>query len=304
MKKGIVLFTTLMMIMALLSIVTIFLKNTSKVKNSITTEFALIQTNSIMNNLTSYLKDVPFDEDTIFYGSKVPFTIPLKNNSSIVFKIESANKYLDINSLAVSIKSKNNETYSQFVSFLYQYNIRDPEFFIDLLLDTIDADTIEKNSGSGSEIVLNNPKFRNGKIYTMKHFKMIIDYYFSVTGDKLIYNIPFNKLISFHSASLDINFLSDRLIDMIFYDANQFDLTSIKKHNTIYEKLDDLPFDEAYIKEISKGRFAHSIGTKSSVIKVKIVLQYGEQFKSNVEFLYNIKTKSLYDYTILNIEIS
>ncbi len=299
-KKGIVLFTTILLIMALLATIMLFLNSTRKVKDEITYEFALIQTNTIMYNLVKYFNDIEFDEDIIFYGSKMPFNLQF-GESRVKIKIDSAHKYLNINSLSAAMSKKDNIVYDDFINMLYQYNVKDPEFFVDLLLDTLDADNIEKNSGSGSEISLQNPIFRNGKIYNNKHFNIILDYYSNTVGDKAIFKVPFNNIISFNAPSIDINFANEKLLNVIFHDANTFSLNIIKKHTEIYEKLEDLPFDEFYLKEIRKGRFGHSVETTSSLISVVVELSYKEQFKSKIKFLYNIKNKTLQDYTILDI---
>ena len=108
MRKSIVLFTTLLLIMALLATIMIFLNSTRKAKDDVNYEFALVQTNSIMYNLVQYLKDIEFDEDMIYYGSQMPFSIPLEH-SLIEIKIDSAHKYLNINTLCNAMKKKNNQ---------------------------------------------------------------------------------------------------------------------------------------------------------------------------------------------------
>ncbi|RLA84582.1 MAG: hypothetical protein DRG78_01100 [Epsilonproteobacteria bacterium] len=302
MKKSIVLFTTLLLIMALLSVMMLFLNTTKEVKDNTSEEFALIQTNSVMSNLSVYFKNVAFDEETIFYGSKIPFTLPY-DGGVVKFNIDSAHKYLNINLLAVSMKNKNNDVYEQFIAFLYQHRLRDPEFFVDLILDTFDKDSFEINSGSGSEIVLENPVFRNGKIHNKKHFKVILDYYFLKTNDKAIYDIPFNKIISFNAYPLDINFASKELLKIFFYDADQYTLDAIAEHKKIYEKMSDLGFDRGYEEILSKGRYGHSVNFKTIVISVNVELSYKNQFKSKVNFLYNTTTKKLAGYRIIDIEI-
>jgi len=303
MRKGIVLFTTLLLIMALMSVVMIFLNNTKETKDTITEEFALIQTNNLMSNLTEYFGKVNFDEESIFYGSKMPFSLPL-DDSLINFNIDSASKYLNINNLTNAMKTKDNIAYDNFVTFLYKYQVRDPEFFINLLIDTVDKDSIDINSGSKSEIVIEKPIFRNGEIYNEKHFKIIKDYYFLQKNDPLIYDVPFDEIFSFFAPSFDINFASKELLKMYFYDANDYSLDQIAKHSEIYEKLSELPFDESYLDEISKkGRFGHTVSVKTEIIKVTMDFDYKTQFSSKVEFFYNTKNKTLTGYTILDIKI-
>ena len=81
------------------------------------------------------------------------------------------------------------------LNILSTYNIKDPEYFIDLILDTIDSDKEERNAYS--EIKLIDPSFPNGKIYSFKHFKKILKFYAQQRRDKDIFKIPWKKLIYF-----------------------------------------------------------------------------------------------------------
>ncbi len=305
MKKSIVLFTTLMMIMALMAVMTLFLNSTKKSKDNFYEEFALIQTNAIVNNLLSYLKSIKFTKETIFYGSKVAFPIEL-DNSMMVFSIASAHKHLNINTLVGTLKTKDSISYEKFVSFLYKYRVKNPEFFIDILLDTKDDDILEQNSGSGSEIVLENPIFRNGKIYNKKHFKIIVDYYAASMHDSEIYKVPFDKIFGFvsNSGKLDINFATQELLELIFEDVVKANLTQISQHNKLYETLKELPFDEMYIQKNIQGKlfFGHHIDTNSILINVNVDFDYKKQFISKVNFIYNTNAKSLTNYQILDIK--
>ncbi len=300
MKKGIVLFTTLMILMLLLSVMVYFLEFTKKAKDQVTYEFALLQTNSIVTNLVSYFKTIDLDQQSIFYGSGVPFTLELGTHT-VTLEINSAHKLLDINTLAHAIETKDTPAYTEFVNFLYTKRLRDPELFIDILLDTVDNDKEEKNSGSGSEIVLLNPRFANGAIYNQKHFDTIIEYYATVSNDQDIYNIAFENYFSFRGGSLDINYLSKELLNLLFHDANSFSLSQIVDHNERYEELDELPFDEYYLKKINSGRMGHSIGVESALIKVDASFEYTEQFRSSIEFFYDVKNKVLSGYKVKDI---
>jgi len=301
-RKGIVLFTTILLIMALLSIVMVFLNSTKKVKDTLSYEYAQIQSNIIMYNLVEYFNGIKFDEEVIFYGAGVPFTMEF-GDALVNLEFNSAHDKLNINAFSETIKTKDNTTYNNFITYLYSYRVKDPDLFVDLLLDTIDVDNLEKNSGNGSEIALKEPLFRNGKIYNKEHFKYIIDYYIQQTDDKDILKVPFENFISFNSPDIDINFASKELLDIIFYDANNFILETISKHTDIYYKLDDLPFDHYYLENIKKGRFGQSITTTTNILDVKVELNFNGKFNSNIRFFYDIKNKKLTQYKVKNIDI-
>lgn len=301
-RKGIVLFTTILLIMALLGVVMVFLNSTKRVKDTLSYEYAQIQSNIVMYNLVEYFNGIKFDEDVVFYGSGLPFTMEF-GDAIVTLEFNSAHDKININNLINIIKTKDNIAYDNFVTYLYSFRIIDPLFFIDILIDTIDKDNIEKNSGNGSEIVLKDPLFRNGRIYNNEHFKRIVEYYLQQTDDEDILKVPFDTFISFDAPNIDINFASKKILEILFYDANSFALETISKHNDIYDKLDDLPFDDYYLKNIKKGRFGQSITTTSNLLDVKVELNFNGRFKSNIKFLYDIKNKKLSQYTVEDIDI-
>jgi len=288
--------------MALLAVVMVFLNSTKRVKDTLSYEYAQIQSNIVMYDLVKYFNTIKFDEDVIFYGSGLPFTMEF-GDAVVTLEFNSAHNKININNLINTIKSKDNIAYDNFVTYLYSFRVIDPEFFIDILIDTIDKDNIEKNSGNGSEIVLKEPLFRNGKIYNKNHFKYIVDYYIQQTDDKDILKVPFENFISFNAPNIDINFASKELLEILFYDANNFALETISKHNNIYDKLENLPFDEYYLKDIKKGRFGQSITTTTDLLDVKVELNFNGRFNSKVRFLYDIKNKKLTQYKVEKIDI-
>jgi len=300
MRKGVILFVTLMMIILLLGIVTVFLHKTKESKDSVTEVYAMIQTNIIMDNLLQYLKKVNFDETTIFYASQAPFPVNF-GQSNVTFQVDSSQKYININSF-VKNSIKDNLISQKFISLLLTYKIKDPNFFLDLLKDTLDKDTTSRNS-TNSEIILEHPTFRNEKIYNSVHLSQIIEYYFDKTSDGKIYDVPFDEIFSYVNASIDVNFISAKLMKIIFDDANDYTLRIIEEHPDIYEKIDDLPFDKHYLKKIKKGILGQSFTTKTTNLKIDVVVHYKTQFESKISFLYNIKSKKIFDYTILSIEI-
>lgn len=299
-KKAIVLFTTLLLILSLLSIVMLFLNSTKKTHDSITKEFALLQTNSVMVNLVEYLKTIDFDEEMIFHGAKVPFNLEFED-THVTLKIDSLHKYININHFITSISKKDNLYYNKFIDFLYEKNLNRPEYFIDLLIDTVDKDDFDLTSGGDTEISKAFPLFRNEKIVNKKHLDQIIEYYFEQTNDQEIYNMEFEKYFNFNSPSLDLNFANEEVLKFILYDAYESDLNIIKEHNEVYEELSDLPFDDNYKDELKKARFGNKITTLSEMITLDIDLRYKSQYKANVKFVYNTKTKTLSDYTIDDI---
>ncbi|MDF1875399.1 hypothetical protein JHD48_06605 [Sulfurimonas sp. SAG-AH-194-I05] len=302
-KNGVVLFVTLMMILLLMSVVSIFLNKTKESKDKVTTIFAMTQTNAVMHNLLAYLNTLEFDEFMIFYASQMAIPLNL-GDSNIFFKLDSNQKNIGLNSL-INASIKDNIISDQFIFLLLQYKIQNPEFFLDLLKDTVDIeknDALEESrNASDSEIIIEYPIFRNGKIYNKIHLDMIIDYYFKETGDPEIYNFPFEKLFSFEDYPIDLNFISLEIMGILFEDLNGYTITTINENEFVYEEMEDVPFDAYYRKKIDKGILGQSFTTKTKFLKIQITLIYLEQFESKISFKYDITSKKISDYTIEDI---
>lgn len=301
-RKGVVLFVTLMLMLLLLGIVSVFLSKTKESKDNVTSSFAMIQTNLIMHNLFKYLTSIKFNEETIHYASMTPIPLNL-GQSNLILKLTSAQKYININSFVQSAMNKQNTSVNdRFILLLTKYKVKDPYFFLDLLKDTIDADKESRNS-QNSEIQETYPIFRNGLIYNQTHLDKIIDFYFEKTGDMKIYKVPFTEIFGFTNSTVDINFLSYESMRILFDDANQNILKTIANYPDVYAKLEDLPFDEYYMKKINKGMLGQTISTITELLSISIDINYKEQFKSKINFEYNTKTKKLSNYKIDMIKL-
>jgi len=192
MKKSIALLAVLGFIIIIITlssyILSIYDKYSSSTLNI--SQDTMIQKN-ILSTLDSYLKKHN-DIHSIF--TTYP-PISSKDGEFILhISISPIQNKLNINSYIENNKTNQyiDDTLSNILEY---YNILDPLFFKDLLLDTIDTDNIERSSNS--EIILKNKNFQNGFIYNKKHFNQILDYYAKIKNDKTIYNIPWNKYIFF-----------------------------------------------------------------------------------------------------------
>ena len=299
-KNGIILLVTIMLLMLLMGVMTIFLKKTTESKNELVYAFALNQTNLLMHNIFQYIKAIELDEESIFYASKTSYPLDL-GDAKISINIDSAQKNININSM-VTASIKNNIVADRFLFLLSNYKLKRAQYLLALLQDTVDKDSDDR-SGDGSEIIIDYPTFRNGSIYNQHHLEKILDYYFIKTGDENIYNIPFEKMFSYENSSIDLNFISLENLNLLFPDANGYTLKLLGRHVKIYEKLEDLPFDEYYTKKLNKNAFGQPVSLKTENILVNITLKYKAQFVSKVNFEYNLKAKKIIDYHINSIEL-
>lgn len=156
--------------------------------------------------------------------------IPLTNRVNIneVYKNRYAKKYLQ--------------------NILEYYQVLDPVFFENLLFDSIDTDKNERIGGS--EIVLENPFFKQGKIYNYTHLKQILDYYANFTNDKNIYKIPWFKLFVFEKENfpIDCNLISKKTAKFLGLKFTQNvsckSLKEYKENKKIMKNLNIIAYDK------------------------------------------------------------
>ncbi len=145
---------------------------------------------------------------------------------------------------------KINEDIDRFFDNLLEfYEVADPIFFKDILLDTIDKDSNEREGFS--EIINENPEFLNGKIYNQRHFDRILDYYSQKREDKNIYNIPWDELIYFGDEKkylIECNLMSEKLARFLGLNfETTLDCSSLKdfsENNHILQSLDIIPYQK------------------------------------------------------------
>jgi hypothetical protein len=193
MRKSITLFITLIFLITAISIINIIITKISSLNKS----YDFIQTSKIIQNIDKFLKKT--DINTTIKLFDTPFSFSSKNGDFQVFILINPicsiniNDYLKTNKINIDI--------DKVLDFLLEkYEIKDPVFFKDIILDTIDNDDIERSPFS--EIKLNNQKFEDGKIYNINHLKKIVDYYIKKTGDTNIKLVPFKEYFNFFSRSI------------------------------------------------------------------------------------------------------
>jgi hypothetical protein len=193
MKKAITLFITLVFLIAAISIVSIIIKKISSLQKG----YDFIQTSKIIQNIELFLKKT--DMNTTIKLFNKPIFFSSKNGDFNIFIDIKPICSININDYL--IKNKINTDIERVLDYLLEkYEIKDPAFFKDLILDTIDSDDTERSPFS--EIKLANPKFQDGKIYNFKHFSQILNYYIQKTEDKNIKLIPFKDYFNFRSTQI------------------------------------------------------------------------------------------------------
>ncbi len=220
-KKAVILLITIgfiaLMSVFILTSISIFensLKNISQIERIERFNVLFSDIVAILNKKVKLIKD-SLDLD-MFLGVYPPFVDP-KGKVSMQIVMEPKVNRININNLLY--KRKVDFVTKAFLQkVLLRYEVSDEDYFIRLLLDTLDYDESER--GANTEIVLKESSFINGKIENKKHFDKILDYYVSVTNDENIKKIPWDKLIFFGDRDkkyiLDCDRMYPELVEVLF----------------------------------------------------------------------------------------
>jgi len=281
MKKSIALLTVLGFIILIISISTAILKIYEKYSSS---SYSYISQNSLVlknitNILNNTLQSINGSEIKNIFNTYPPI-VSKDGNFILNIKILPINNKININNLIENNKT-NNYILNTISNILEYYQILDPLFFEDLLLDTIDKDNLERSADS--EIILLNKNFQNGQIYNYHHLKKILDYYASIKDDKTIYKIPWEKYLFFGENKkyiLDCNLLSKELATFIGLEIKN-DIISCK----------NIQIDEN--KKIIKNLHIQAFDKNSSYL-IKIKANYILNNQNNtLNFIYDTKEKKV-----------
>ncbi len=283
MKKGVALLITIV-ILAIFSV--LVLKSFSistQVVNQNNEIRLLSQSNRLLEDskkiVKNTLKDINSTEAYAILFSE-PFVIANKN-FTLTFTFSPVENGLNINSLLQNSK-RNEESILVFENILRTYNVQNIQFFVDLILDTIDEDVDERSYGS--EIILKDTFFTNSKIYSQKHLDKIIDYYAQVKDAKNIYKVDWGKYIRFDEDAIDVNFASIELLKILL--SNPYINDAFKK--TYYENYDDLKIDE------DKQAFLNNLNLTFTTSRILVKVAFDDLIKKvNFKFIYDKKANTI-----------
>ena len=199
MKKGIVLLMTLGFIAVITALILWFLNITNERFDRVAYLNQRNQFNIIYEDFSNMVKKFDInssDKLDILLSIDFPAMPTQKSGLGVGFSSKSLMDKLNINYILDTIaKSDNNSSKKEaaiyylraFEKFLSKFELSDSGLFINMMLDTIDLDDVER--GSYSEIANEDFDFRQGKIYDFKTVKKIEDNYYKAIKDANIYKI-------------------------------------------------------------------------------------------------------------------
>lgn len=234
MKKSIALFSVLaflIIVFALLNAIFDIYEKNYKITNFNQTSVMVKDIFTLLNNFSEDINknNIKFLFNSFLISSKDGKFREIITIKPIFNKIN-LNEYLANNKINSSIDTFLN-------NLLEKYQTLDPQYFKDLLLDSLDSDTLERESNTEDLNI-------NSKIYTFKQFKKIIDFYAKEKNDKSIFKIPFKKYIYFYPQNTPIicEFIDKKLLDLLNLTIDTNCTSTSKENLKKIKELDIIPY--------------------------------------------------------------
>jgi hypothetical protein len=282
MRNAIALLVTLFFLMAITVSIGIGLKYINGAKSTIEDENFLLQTNVILEDVLTYLKnsqelqmikkDDTGDAFDIFLAQSE--FIPLEvSGIKVGISIHSARRKINLNDL---IKSNDQVQIDRFRSFLSSYNVNPA--YIDILKDATSKDNNNLISGFIDE----NPQIFREYISSYEHLDVINEFYTNTYYDNSLSSIDFKDLFYISEAKS--------------YCIDQNYATEWTKHMLEGIALEDA---EDFLVDVNQSNFSSMYCTSNDnryIIDVNLEIIQGSK-TANISFEYNINRAKGYNFS-------
>ncbi|RUM45333.1 MAG: hypothetical protein DSY46_03240 [Hydrogenimonas sp.] len=296
MRRGIVLFITLAILLLLSSIIFLFLHQSDLLKKSVRTNIDTIQTNLLLSDMSHFLKVQNFTQEDIFYGSGIPVSLDLGSLSGTI-TLSSARNRININAYLASI-IENQEALQSFLQWMESHHIKEPTLLLALLLDTYDTDLYERQSGS--ELKNSYPWFQNGSIANQRAMQMILESYQALSGDDNVTLDSWEETFGYEGSLLDLNYATTEQLQLLYPNISPATIATLSAHQTYYSKVDDIPIDEADKATLLEPHFGITPVLETDTIDVRITFNSAQECHGSLGFWMGIKS----DKTITHLTLS
>ena len=247
----------------------------------------------LTNDIIKILKNAPELEDVNSSKDfdnmlKTISNIPIKldNNKRVSVQVKATDRTININSL----KNWNNIQKDIFLLYLRNKDLIMPDFFYNMLLDTLNP------KSNLTDIKRDIPSLNAGMISTWREFEKIEFYYFKITNDNSIFQIPWKEIISFKGDKLNINYLScEEWYLLLENDAKTPFFKSICSGKKLIDSPNELPLSEEQMANLNY--FALSSDDRKIEVSIKLPLKDNKDIISII--VYDIATKK-----VLNVSMA
>jgi hypothetical protein len=269
-RKSVALLLTISFIIVALGIISSIFIFFKKITDT-SFEYSIAEDSFIIKTVENKMKKVNIkNEDDLLKLLMSSYEVKI-DNFKITATFQSAHTKINPNRYLTD--DKINESMDFFMNNLCdKYNIKECDFFKNLILDTIDTNNYERSNKS--EIILYKP-FINGRIYNKKQFQKIVNYYEKITGDKNIEKVPFDKIFEFDTFYTDCNNISPEVAYILGTSPTCMGLNSL--------------FSKKFLQKLGIILFNKNI---AYYVWINVNYKYFST-KRNLKILYDLKNKRI-----------
>lgn len=289
MRRGIVLFITLGILLMLSSVIFLFLRQSGTLKKSVRQNIAVIQTNLILSDLSAYIKSQKFSQDDIFYGSGIPVSLDLGPVSGFL-TIDSAQTKININAILAAVQ-KDQAALESFLNWLERQRLKNPQLMLALLLDTYDADLYERERGS--EIKIEKPWFQNGTIPNARSLETILQSYRILSGEGNLSMENWESIFGYDGETFDLNYATREQLRLLYPDYPDSVISKLSAHEERYEKPDEIPIDDEYKMTLLEPHFGITPVLTTADMLVSVDFNTSQECSGSMAFRMGMKKKKI-----------
>lgn len=302
-KKGIALFSTLLIMVLVIMLMSVALKNTTNIKKSQQKDRYLIQENITINDIKKLLKEKVLERLNNLNGEKkiqlqkVLFSSPLTiinkfDNTTITITLRPEDGKININKI-------DNADFKEYMKdILWKIGIKEVEIFRDVVMANIKTDSDQRDQ---YKLTQYNEDYNNGDITNYQDFKKIVDIYVMQSEDFNARKINYRKYFKFvkdvRGENLDFNYM-DLILRKYIVPLNSKNKKLITKSSYRFTNIKDFKLeDEQKIEKVKSNFKTYNIKFETintiCIINIKSI-----NYRVQYSFNYDIKNGK-----ITNIEM-
>ncbi|WP_456485527.1 hypothetical protein [Hydrogenimonas sp.] len=289
MRRGIVLFITLGILLLLSSIIFLFLQQSGTLKKSVGSNIDVVQANLLLSDMSGFLKLQNFTQDDVFYGSGIPVALDLDRISGTI-ALSSAQSRIDINALLGEAK-KSQKALQALLQWMDDIHVKDPSLLMALMMDTLDSDLYER--ARGSEIRLQKPWFQNGTIANSRAMEEIVSTYRTLSGDNDLTLQTLEETFGYEDPRFDLNYATIEQLRLLYPDFPSVVIEKIASHETRFAKPEDIAIDETSRLQLPVPHFGITPTFKSDTLAIHVKFSTTHECSGAIAFWMGLKNKKI-----------
>ncbi|MDP3119451.1 MAG: hypothetical protein Q8N01_03410 [Sulfuricurvum sp.] len=300
-RSGIVLLMTLMLITLLMGSVALVLAQSERLSRLGGIVFFQSSSQRIVNDLQKHLPVLLSGittADQLDLALRLPFQVETrKRDFMLKMKLLSPYGCLNINSLLNKDGSTNTQSIALFMQIFSLYPISSPNLFLNILLDTIDIDVLER--AVDTEISLTHPNAKNGSIANVREFNRILERYLQLTHDRAILSIPWERYVGFTGEKIDFNAVNEETLSLILPKNSPERIRLLTRYRTkaFTSKAEAVAAEPALGNVFDNYFFIYTPGSSYTLLCDALITQ--NTHTEHLRFQYNLLDKRVYHVEFL-----